>query len=38
MPSRQPILAFQMRSRPADNSSTPDAETAAILHLLVTPP
>jgi N-acetyl-anhydromuramyl-L-alanine amidase AmpD len=38
MPSRQPISAFQMRFRPADYSSTPDAKTAAILHLLVTPP
>ena len=33
--TRREISAFHMRYRPADYSGTPDAETAAILHLLV---
>jgi N-acetylmuramoyl-L-alanine amidase len=37
-PTRRTLAAFQMRFRPADHSGTPDAETAAILHVLVTPP
>jgi N-acetylmuramoyl-L-alanine amidase len=36
--TRRELSAFQMRYRPADYSGTPDAETAAILHVLVTPP
>jgi len=37
-PTRRTISAFQMRYRPASHDGTPDAETAAILHVLVTPP
>jgi N-acetylmuramoyl-L-alanine amidase len=37
-PTRRVIAAFQMRFRPANFDGTPDAETAAILHVLVTPP
>jgi N-acetylmuramoyl-L-alanine amidase len=37
-PTRRTISAFQMRYRPANHDGTPDAETAAILHVLVTPP
>jgi N-acetylmuramoyl-L-alanine amidase len=36
--TRRVISAFQMRFRPAKFDGTPDAETAAILHVLVTPP
>jgi N-acetylmuramoyl-L-alanine amidase len=36
--TRRVIAAFQMRFRPANFDGTPDAETAAILHVLVTPP
>ncbi len=36
--TRRTISAFQMRFRPARFDGTPDAETAAILHVLVTPP
>jgi N-acetylmuramoyl-L-alanine amidase len=36
--TRNVISAFQMRFRPARYDGTPDAETAAILHVLVTPP
>jgi N-acetylmuramoyl-L-alanine amidase len=36
--TRRQLRALQMRFRPADFSGTPDAETAAILHVLVTPP
>jgi N-acetylmuramoyl-L-alanine amidase len=36
--TRNVIAAFQMRFRPARYDGTPDAETAAILHVLVTPP
>jgi len=37
-PTRRTISALQMRYRPARYDGTPDAETAAILHVLVTPP
>lgn len=37
-PTRRTIAALQMRYRPAKYDGTPDAETAAILHVLVTPP
>ena len=37
-PTRRTISALQMRYRPALYDGTPDAETAAILHVLVTPP
>jgi N-acetylmuramoyl-L-alanine amidase len=37
-PTRRTIAAFQMRFRPAKYDGTPDAETAAILHVMVTPP
>jgi N-acetylmuramoyl-L-alanine amidase len=36
--TRRTISAFQMRFRPATFDGTPDAETAALLHVLVTPP
>jgi N-acetylmuramoyl-L-alanine amidase len=36
--TRRTLAAFQMRFRPAKYDGTPDAETAAILHVLVTPP
>ena len=36
--TRRVISAFQMRFRPAQFDGTPDAQTAAILHVLVTPP
>jgi N-acetylmuramoyl-L-alanine amidase len=36
--TRRTIAAFQMRHRPARYDGMPDAETAAILHVLVTPP
>ena len=36
--TRRTISAFQMRFRPANFDGTPDAETAAILHVLTTPP
>ena len=36
--TRRVISAFQMRYRPARFDGVPDAETAAILHVLVTPP
>jgi N-acetylmuramoyl-L-alanine amidase len=36
--TRRVISSFQMRFRPAKFDGTPDAETAAILHVLVTPP
>jgi len=36
--TRRVISAFQMRFRPANFDGMPDAETAAILHVLVTPP
>jgi N-acetylmuramoyl-L-alanine amidase len=36
--TRRTISAFQMRFRPAVFDGTPDAETAALLHVLVTPP
>jgi N-acetylmuramoyl-L-alanine amidase len=37
-PTRRQLMALQMRFRPADHSGTADAHTAAILHVLVTPP
>jgi N-acetylmuramoyl-L-alanine amidase len=37
-PTRRTLAAFQMRFRPARYDGTPDAETAAILQVLVTPP
>jgi N-acetylmuramoyl-L-alanine amidase len=37
-PTRRTISAFQMRFRPSNFEGTPDAETAALLHVLVTPP
>jgi N-acetylmuramoyl-L-alanine amidase len=37
-PTRRQLRALQMRYRPADFSGTPDAETAAILHVLVSAP
>jgi N-acetylmuramoyl-L-alanine amidase len=36
--TRRTVSAFQMRFRPARFDGVPDAETAAILHVLVTPP
>jgi N-acetylmuramoyl-L-alanine amidase len=36
--TQRTVSAFQMRFRPAKYDGTPDAETAAILHVLVTPP
>jgi N-acetylmuramoyl-L-alanine amidase len=36
--TRRTVSAFQMRFRPAKFDGAPDAETAAILHVLVTPP
>lgn len=36
--TRNVIAAFQMRYRPAKYDGVPDAETAAMLHVLVTPP
>jgi len=36
--TRRVLSAFQMRYRPANHDGTPDAETAALLHVLVTPP
>jgi len=36
--TRRTVAAFQMRFRPARYDGTPDAETAAILNVLVTPP
>jgi N-acetylmuramoyl-L-alanine amidase len=36
--TRNVIAAFQMRFRPSNYSGQPDAETAAILHVLTTPP
>lgn len=36
--TRRTIAALQMRYRPAKYDGSPDAETAAILHVLVTPP
>ncbi len=36
--TRRTIAAFQMRFRPARFDGMPDAETAAMLHVLVTPP
>jgi N-acetylmuramoyl-L-alanine amidase len=36
--TRDAIAAFQMRYRPSSFDGTPDAETAAILHVLATPP
>jgi N-acetylmuramoyl-L-alanine amidase len=36
--TRRTIAAFQMRFRPGGYDGTPDAQTAAILHVLVTPP
>jgi N-acetylmuramoyl-L-alanine amidase len=36
--TRRTISAFQMRFRPARFDGTPDAGTAALLHVLVTPP
>ncbi len=35
--TRNVIAAFQMRFRPARYDGTPDAETAALLHVLITP-
>jgi N-acetylmuramoyl-L-alanine amidase len=35
--TRNVIAAFQMRFRPSNYSGQPDAETAALLHVLVTP-
>jgi N-acetylmuramoyl-L-alanine amidase len=35
--TRDVISVFQMRYRPADHRGEPDAETAALLHVLVTP-
>ena len=32
------LMNFQMRYRPADHSGRPDAETAALLHVLTSPP
>jgi N-acetylmuramoyl-L-alanine amidase len=37
-PTRRQLQAFQMRYRPAKHDGAPDAETAALLHVLVTPP
>ncbi len=37
-PTRRTLAAFQMRFRPARYDGTPDAQTAAILQVLVTPP
>jgi N-acetylmuramoyl-L-alanine amidase len=37
-PTRRTVSAFQMRYRPANFDGKPDAETAALLHVLVTPP
>jgi N-acetylmuramoyl-L-alanine amidase len=36
--TRRTVSAFQMRYRPGKFDGTPDAETAALLHVLVTPP
>lgn len=36
--TRRTVAAFQMRFRSADFDGMPDAETAALLHVLVTPP
>jgi N-acetylmuramoyl-L-alanine amidase len=36
--TRNVMMAFQMRFRPSNYSGEPDAETAAILYALVTPP
>jgi N-acetylmuramoyl-L-alanine amidase len=36
--TRNVIAAFQMRFRPSNYGGQPDAETAAILHVLTTPP
>lgn len=36
--TRRTVSAFQMRFRPTNFDGMPDAETAAILHVLVTPP
>ena len=36
--TRRVISAFQMRYRPSGHGGTPDAETAALLHVLVVPP
>jgi N-acetylmuramoyl-L-alanine amidase len=36
--TRRTVSAFQMRFRPAKFDGMPDAETAALLHVLVTPP
>ena len=36
--TRRVLAVFQMRYRPADFSGTPDAETAAILEVLTSPP
>ncbi len=36
--TRRVVSAFQMRFRPTRYDGTPDAETAALLHVLITPP
>jgi N-acetylmuramoyl-L-alanine amidase len=38
VPTRRVIAAFQMRYRPARYDGTPDAETAALVQVLITPP
>ena len=35
--TRRVLMIFQMRYRPALHDGTPDAETAALLHVLSTP-
>ena len=36
--TKRVLSSFQMRYRPSDYSGQPDAETAALLHVLTTPP
>lgn len=37
-PTRRALASFQMRYRPANHDGMPDAETAALVHVLITPP
>ena len=37
-PTRKVLAAFQMKYRPQQHDGTPDADTAALLHVLTTPP
>jgi N-acetylmuramoyl-L-alanine amidase len=36
--TRRVLSAFQMRYRPANHDGLPDAETAALVRVLITPP